>query len=164
MSMTLYQIDQAILDVLDAVDPETGEFTGDLDQLENLQMEREKKLENIGLYIKNLRAEADAIKAEIDNLNKRRESSSKRADSLARYLSMVLAGSPFKTPRVAVSWRKSKAVELDGGFIEWAQVNRDDLLNYGKPAPNKTLIKKLLEHGDVIPGAKVVEKNNMSVK
>lgn len=162
--MTLYQIDSQIADILDAVDPETGEFTGDVEALEILQMERETKLENIGLYIKNLRAEESAIKAEENNLKKRREGVSKHADRLEGYLYSALAGAPFKTPRMAVSWRKSKAVELNDDFIQWAQVNRDDLLNYGKPIPNKTLIKKLLEQGDTIPGAQIVERQNMSIK
>lgn len=162
--MTLYQIDSQIADILDAVDPETGEFTGDVEALEILQMERETKLENIGLYIKNLRAEESAIKAEENNLKKRRESVSKHADRLEGYVYSALAGAPFKTPKMAVSWRKSKAVELNDDFIQWAQVNRDDLLNYGKPIPNKTLIKKLLEQGDTIPGAQIVERQNMSIK
>ena len=59
--MTLYEIDQAILD---CVDMETGEVI-DSDRLDLLQMERETKLENVGLWIKDLRAEADAIKNEI---------------------------------------------------------------------------------------------------
>ena len=72
--MNIYQIDNAIMTagdaILDLVDEETGEIT-DLDQFEalkaemdGLQMAREQKISNVACWIKNLKAEADAIKAE----------------------------------------------------------------------------------------------------
>ena len=71
--MTLYEIDneiRAFLDkMLDAVDEETGEII-DIDpaELEQLNEAREQKIENIALYIKNLEADAKAIKEEEKNL------------------------------------------------------------------------------------------------
>ncbi len=48
--MTLYEIDKAITDL---ADPETGEIT-DFEALDNLQMARDQKIENIACYYKNL--------------------------------------------------------------------------------------------------------------
>ena len=65
--MTLYEIDGAIREVIEngiSFDPETGEVLfedGDLDQL---QIDLEKKIENIGLFVKNLRAEGWMIVTE----------------------------------------------------------------------------------------------------
>ena len=50
------------------VDEETGEITN-LDELDALQLERDEKIENIALWVKNLTADAAAIKAEAQNLN-----------------------------------------------------------------------------------------------
>jgi hypothetical protein len=60
--MTLYEIDDAILA---CVDPETGEIINP-EALTALQMEREKKLENVALWVKDLKAEAEAIGNEIN--------------------------------------------------------------------------------------------------
>lgn len=59
---SLYQIDQAILECLDA---ETGEII-DAEKLDALFMEKNQKIENIALWIKNLQADALAYKAEKD--------------------------------------------------------------------------------------------------
>ena len=55
--MTLYEIDKAIQEALEgAVDPESGAIIDDelLAAYDQLRMDRDQKVENIGLYIKNL--------------------------------------------------------------------------------------------------------------
>ena len=76
--MTLWEIDQGIMACLDA---ETGEII-DPEMLTALSMEREAKLENVACWIKNLRAEAAAIKAEKDALAKREKAAAKKAEDL----------------------------------------------------------------------------------
>ena len=63
----LYDIDQ---DILNCVDLETGEIL-DTEKLDALQMERERKLEGVVLWIKDMKAEATAVKEEADKLNAR---------------------------------------------------------------------------------------------
>ena len=58
--MKLYEIDNAILDCIDL---ETGEVI-DTERLDALNMERDAKIENVVLWIKDLMAEANAIKVE----------------------------------------------------------------------------------------------------
>ena len=75
--MTLYEIDHAISEAFErAIDPETGELINEeaWAQLEALQMDREQKLENVALWVKDLNAEAAAIREEEKNLAKRRQS------------------------------------------------------------------------------------------
>lgn len=57
---TLYEIDSA---VMACVDEETGEIL-DEERLDTLLMERNRKLEGVALWIKNLESDAAAIKAE----------------------------------------------------------------------------------------------------
>ena len=57
--MKLYEIENAILE---CIDTETGEVI-DIERLNELQMERETKIENVACWIKDLKAEAEAIKA-----------------------------------------------------------------------------------------------------
>ena len=58
MSMSIYDIDAAIVSLIDT---ETGEVS-DEEAFDALQMERDKKAEHIGLWFKDLTAEAKAIK------------------------------------------------------------------------------------------------------
>jgi hypothetical protein len=90
--MTLYEIDQKLMEL---VDPETGELL-DYEAFAAFQMEREEKIENMGLWVKELSAESAAIKQEIDNLTKRKTAADKKAESLKRYLSLILNGQKFK--------------------------------------------------------------------
>lgn len=62
--MTLYQIDasiESILNGFELVDAETGEIIG-AEALDALQMAREDKIENTGMYIKNQTVLIEALK------------------------------------------------------------------------------------------------------
>ena len=71
--MTLYEIDEEIQELLSEVDPETGELITDYAALDALLMEREAKIENIVLFIKNLSSDVRELKAEESALAERRE-------------------------------------------------------------------------------------------
>ena len=64
---TLYEIDSAICGCVDA---DTGEIINE-EMLSALLMERNAKLENVALWVKNLESDAAAIKAERDALDRR---------------------------------------------------------------------------------------------
>ena len=62
--MTLYEINQQIQKAIElGFDPETGEILDD-SALQQLEIDRDEKVENICLFIKDLRAEATALDAE----------------------------------------------------------------------------------------------------
>lgn len=161
MSMSIYDIDSAITAL---IDNETGEVT-DEEAFDALQMERDVKVENIGLYIKDLTAEAKAIKEEEASLAARRKAVENKAERLKHLLDYALNGDKFSTPRLKVSYRKSSTVELSAGFTEWAEINADDLLTYSEPKPNKTAIKAAIKDGRV-PGdmATIETHENISIK
>lgn len=97
--MTLYEIDDAILrcihlpDMADdeLVDTETGEIF-DTEYLEGLKMDREKKIRNILCWIKNLNAEAEALKAEEKKLAARRKINENKANNLKTWMQGYLNG------------------------------------------------------------------------
>lgn len=161
MSMSIYDIDSAIVSLIDA---ETGEIS-DEEAFDALQMERDKKVENIGLYFKDLTAEAKAIKEEEASLAARRKAVENKAERLKHLLNYALDGDKFSSPRLKVSYRKSSTVELAEGFIGWAEAHADDLLTYLEPKPNKTAIKAAIKDGRV-PGdmATIETHENISIK
>lgn len=161
MSMSIYDIDSAIVSL---IDEETGEVS-DEEAFDALQMERDKKVENIGLYYKDLLAESKAIKDEEANLAARRKSVENKAERLKHLLEYALNGDKFNSPRLKVSYRKSSTVELAEGFTEWAEENADDLLTYSEPKPNKTLIKAAIKDGRVPDNLAVIETHeNIAIK
>ena len=157
--MKLYEIEEAIMDVFD---PETGEIL-DEEKLTALEMERDKKIENIALYIKNLESDAEQIKAEKNALASREKSKKNKAESLRRFLSSYLAGQKFSTPRVAISYRSSASVEVDIPEMMQSDVS-SAYLKYESPTADKVAIKKALQGGLNLPGCTLVVSQNMQIK
>ena len=153
--MKLYEIDAAILD---CVDVETGEIF-DAVKFEELAYERDMKIESVCLWIKNLKAEAEALKAEKDAFAQRQKAAENKMESLKRYISTYLDGAAFKTAKVAVSFRSSEAVEVEEG----AQIP-DAFLRFKEPEINKTELKKALKEGIHIDGVSIVKKSNIQIK
>ena len=158
--MKLYEID-ALLKSL--IDHETGEILN-IEAFHAIGMEKEKKIEGIALWIKNLLAEAKMLKDEKDVLAKRERVAANKAASLKEYLNFFLGGKEFKTSKVALTYKSSKAVELDDDFVSWAQGYYDYLLNYKAPEPDKKAIKEALEEGAEIKGATLIERMNLQIK
>lgn len=160
--MTLWEINNAIMD---CVDFETGEVI-DIERLDALQMARDEKLENIGLYIKNLDAEAAAIREEEKALAARRKVRENKAERLREYLSYSLGGQAFETPRVSVSFRASTRCEVtdEEALVAYLQTHRDDCIKYTAPTVDKTKVTRLLKAGDEIPGAVLEQRQNMQLK
>ena len=158
----LYEIDLDIQKAIeDGIDQETGEILDDKlsDTLDALDKERDDKIEAVGLYRKDILAEAEAVKAEADKLTERRRALEKRAESLANYLQSALNGEKFKTSRLSISYRKSQSTEVtDPELIPM------DYLNFPDPVPKKDAIKKAIKAGEEIPGAKLVEKTSIIIK
>lgn len=161
--MNLYAINDLITQAFEsAVDMETGEIANAdaYEALDSLQMEFDKKAEGILLWIKNLTAEAEALKKEKLAFAERQSAAERKAESLKKYISGVLCGNKFQTEKVSVTWRKSEAVEYAGNVYDLPE----ELLKYKEPEINKTELKKRLKAGEVINGAELVQRNNMQIK
>ena len=158
----LFEIDRAIMDAMEkCVDPETGEIDGEIyTELEALQMERTTKIENIACWIKNLKSDADELKAESKAMSERAKAKERKAESLTHYLVAVLDGQKFETARAAIGWRKSKAVHIEYG----TELPEEYIRRKVTEEPDKTAIKAALVAGKCIEGCELVETNNISIK
>lgn len=160
--MTLWEIDKRISDILEVgmhIDEETGEvlLTEDLDLL---NIEREKKIEGIALYVKNLKAEAEAIHTEIDRLKGREESKKKKAERLTQYLSSALCGQKFETAKTSLFFRKSSVVQINNESL----VPEEFMKVTTEKKPDKTAIANRIKSGEFVSGCELVEKNNLQIK
>lgn len=162
--MTLYEIDKAIQEALEgAVDPESGEIIDEelLAAYDQLRMDRDQKVENIGLYIKNLEADAAAIKAEAKNLTARAKAAENKAEHLRNYMQFCLNGQKFQSPRLSVSFRRSQKVEVDQNRLFEIP---DDYLRYKEPEVDKKRVSEALKAGEDIPGCTLVDSVSMIIK
>ena len=155
--MTIYEIEAAILET---VDEETGEII-DLERLEALEMERDRKISNVACWIKDLKAEAEAIKAEKQALDKRQKAAENKAESLKTWLQTVLEGEKFKDSRCSISYRKSEKVVFAEDF---AYVTLPDSMKKVTVEPRKTEIKDYLKTGATIEGVELVESSNIQIR
>lgn len=157
--MNLYEINEAILGCVD----EDGEII-DFETLQNLTLEKSVKIENIACYIKNLKAESEALKNEIKSLTDRAKRAENKAEGLKKYLDTALNGETFVSSKAEISYRKSKSVELENGFEDWAKFNEPSLIIPQEPKPDKKAIKEWLESGGECKYAAIVEKQNIQIK
>ena len=160
--MTLYEIDKNIHDlIVNAIDPETGELKDISEDLAQLQMDRETKCENIALVIKNLTAEANALRNEEKVLADRRRTDENRVEWLKNYLASSLAGEPFRTTKVMVTFRKSMAVYIED---EVEFLREHPQFARIKTEVDKAELKDVLKSGETVSGAVLEERTSMIVR
>ena len=158
--MTIYEIDQAIME---CVDLETGEII-DTDKLNELELERESKIEGVACWIKDLKAEAEALKNEKLALAERQRVAENKAESLKKWLAYALQGEKFKTTKCAISFRESEAVEVTDEGLNNLMKEHDELLTYKAPEPNKTAIKQALKDGLSVEGVQLIQNTSVIIK
>lgn len=152
----LYEINQSLMACIDS---ETGEII-DIEKLSELALERDEKIENIALWIKNLKSDIEAYKAEIDSFTARKKTAENKLESLTRYLSDFLDGQAYKTAKAQISFRTTTSVKVADGIIppdEYCRITT-------KIDPDKKKIKEALESGIEINGCELLQSRSMSVK
>lgn len=168
MSIKLYEITNELREVLETIQDNPEQEVDYKDTLEAIQLEFEEKADHVACYIKELYAEAAAMKAEEKKLADRRKVREKQAAHLEKYLHNemnTIGKKKIETSRNVISIRKTPAsVQLEADFVLWALDNNDDLLTYSDPTPNKTMIKELLKAGVELPGASLVSGESFSIK
>ena len=159
--MTIYEIDN---EIMNCIDMETGEVI-DTDKLNDLQMERDAKIENVACWIKELKAEAEAIKNEKQALAERQRVAENKAESLKNWLAYALYGEKFKTSKCSIFYRNSESVEVTEEGLEALMREHEDLLTYKTPEPNKKAIKDAIKNdGLTVAGVQLVQKTSTIIK
>lgn len=128
--------------------------------LEGIEGEFEAKAENTAQYIKSLKAEEAAIKAEESKLRSRRKNYERRIECMTVYLRNCMQAMNLKkveTARARITIRNnapSLVITDEPAFIAMLQENgRDDLLKYSEPEIRKNDVKKLIKSGESFEGA-----------
>lgn len=162
--MKIYEIPGALRELLDRLDadPDTGEVDGEaLAAYAEYQGQAAEKLEGTACYVRELEAEAEAIKAEEDRLAKRRKALEGKSARLKAYMMPALEAMGGKVKGVMASVRigKSQAVyvfDLDALPDAFKRVMT-------KVDPDKVVLKKALKAGEDIPGAALEDRQSVVI-
>ena len=125
------------------------------DTLDGIEELFEDKAVNIAMYIKELRSEAEQLKAEKMKIAKRQSQKEKAADRLEKYLlnSMQAIGRKvIDRPQALIKIKlnpESTIIENELAFIDWAEsTNHDHLLKYNQPSIKLNDVKALIRKED----------------
>lgn len=165
MNIPLYKAAAQLSDLLDQVDPETGELPEGLDAARLIV---EDKAKAVAAYILEERARADSVEAHAKRLIEKAKSVNKRADWLQQYLiDNMLATGIFQI------------LSDDGTYEARLLLDRDvsvEIQNLEKIPPhllrqvpasfeaNKKLISEALKAGTSVPGARLVTSHRFVLK
>ena len=140
------------------IDVDTGEFNEAM--FEGLRIERDRKIENIALWVIEDEAMAKSIKEQENKLKERREILEQRVEKRKEFLRYIAEGKKLKTDRVTVSYRTFKAVKITNEEIipmkyktvkTAVSVSKDDM-------------KKDLQAGKTVEGAELESRISTIVK
>jgi hypothetical protein len=164
--LTLYTIaDQYLVDLQKLQEMDIDEQTFK-DTLEGLSGDLELKATNVAMFVRNLEANAEAIKVAEKQMAERRKSIEAKAERIKEYLkeNMVRTGiTKIECPYFQLSLRKNPpAVEV---------LNQDmipdeyfDIPEPPAPTLNKNRLKDDLKNGVIVEGAKLTSGQSLQIK
>ena len=171
--MKLYEINAQIEALTDqiAVDPDTGEITGDtealIEQVEQLHMERREVLEYLAKVVLNLRADREKLENEMARLAERATGLKKREASIMGILDRECAGEKTDLGVATVKYTKGAPLMVADmeQAVNWLTANgHSDMIRYGTPTLDKTAVKRLIGAGTAVPGCSIGETTNCTLK
>ncbi|MDR1240298.1 MAG: siphovirus Gp157 family protein [Oscillospiraceae bacterium] len=137
-------------------------------KFQSLEGEFSEKADSIACFIKNLNAEAEAIKKEIASLIERGTSKLKCAERLTEYLKSqmeFIGKSKIETARNRITIRKNpESVILTKDFLNWAKESGKEFLKFKEPEPDKLKIKEFLQKGGETLHAQLIQTKRIEIK
>ena len=166
--MNLYEITKEIQAIENEMMAWAEEHDGDISEfplgveLDGLEQDKTAKIISMGLWYKNIVAEAEAIEAEAKKLKKRQAAAENKAERIKEYIGMCLGeGNKLSDPKVVFNWRKSEAVNL---LVEAEKLPDEYQRVKTTVDPDRVAIKAALKSGEVLEFAELLEKQNIQIK
>lgn len=161
--MNLYTIDKTIEELIEngcSIDEKTGEYF-EFDDLRELKIDRDKKIDNTVCFMKNTEAMIKALKEQEKEFAERRKILENKISRIKGFLGRFLeVGKKLETVKYKISWRKSESIEvIDNTFLSSKYANREITIK-----PDKKAIKQALKDGIIINGVELKQNNNLQIK
>jgi phosphoribosyl-ATP pyrophosphohydrolase len=163
MSSTLYNISNEYKAIMAAIEANEGEITDEVaPMLEIVEANLQEKAVNYAFMIKHYEDRGSLIAAEIKRLQGLKAKADKTAEKLSDRIASAMQEfgiTKVEGETITLSFRKSTAIEIEAE----EQLNVE-FMKFSKPVPDKTAIKKAIEEGREVIGARLVTNQNLQIK
>ena len=159
--MNIYEITGYALELMEYLDAEEIDEQTVANTLESIGAD--EKIDSYCKIIENYKSDISGIDEAIARLKARKERAEKNIDRMKQALDGFMQATrqdKAKTKLFTISYRPSSAVEiLDESLIplEFIKVKTTT-------APDKVVIKKILDNGGTVAGCKILKNRNIQIK
>ena len=164
-NLNLYNIETNYRILVNKLIDSGGEITPELETELSINKEQlESKSQGYAMVIREFEFEEDIIDQEIERLRNLKSAKQKHKAYLKERIqaSMELYEiSEIKSPLMTISFRKSKSVDIENVDLIPPKFM---VIPVVELKPDKTAIKKALESGEIVNGAKIKINNNLQIK
>jgi hypothetical protein len=165
MNITLFRAVEDLSALLDQIDPETGELPEGFEQARAIVA---SKAQACAAFILQNEAQAKMVEDHAKALLDRVKTARKRSEWLRQYLCSHMAGAGISeiksedgTFKASLAVGRDKSVDI----FDAAQLPQDYMREIpAKSEPDKTLIRKAMDDGFDVPGARLVAKDRLTIK
>ena len=159
--MNIYELTQAYAQVQELLNE--SDDTSIIDTLDSLDSAIDDKVENTVRVLKNLQAQADGIKNEVDRLNARRKVINNNIDAIKERLTFALEQVGKKSVDTGLF---KVAVRENAGSVK---ILEEDAIpqKFVKPVKlefDKTAIKKAIASGEVVHGVVIEKSKSLTIR
>lgn len=165
MNITLHKATEQVRELLDQIDPETGELPEGLEDARQLVI---SKGVAVTAYILETGRSVDDAKAYVKELSAQIKTIEKRQEWLERYLREHMAASgitEIKDERGIFKATLQIGRDESVDIFDDAQIPADYLREIpAKFEADKPLIKKAIKDGFDVPGARLVKRDRLTIK
>jgi hypothetical protein len=166
MRLKLYEINDELQTIETMIDEWAVEHEGDItdfplnDELEKVKGDRTEKLLNIAVYIKNLKAEANAYAEEKKRLAAREKALEARVDYFTAYLDYnIKPDENLEDVRAIITHRMSERVVIECMLDDLPP----DYVKVEKSARRADL-KRAIKKGTKFEGVRIEKRQNIQIK
>ena len=158
-----YELALSIISLMEEDGCTADELDEAMKMVDQIEGDLNTKCLNIASWVRNLEAEAKAIKEAQDAMDKRRKAATAKAERLRNYLfhGLKLAGvAKMQFPHFVISVKQCpESVKIaDGVKLP------DEFLRHVDPEPNKVAIKEALKAGRDVPGCMLERGEKLEIK
>ena len=134
-----------------------------LDVMGTLEIMLKEKNVNIVRYILGLNKKTEIISDEIKRLQALKKQAENRAEKMVKYVSDIMLRlnySKIETDFGTFFFRKSESVDIENATL----IPKEFTTTKIEISPDKTAIKKAIKEGKIVPGAVLLQKQNLQIK
>ena len=150
---SLYEIAGMYRSILDIEPENVEEYSAMMAALDEVQAELTEKADNIARYIRNLTAEAEALKAEEAALYKKRKAAENKAERLKAYLAAQMTLCGLKELKAGLFKLRFQPTAPAISIIDALAV--PEKFHRVKVEIDKLAIRDALKNGEEVPGIKI---------